>query len=96
MTIKEAIDQWVSINGKRDPRMYLDDNWQSVKLKVTLTGSEQDQLSQWCMDMLPDDHYRMFNKIWFTNFECRTMFVIAWHDKLANRTDTIDLADLLY
>lgn len=72
-----AMKDWSKSNGKRDPRLFLDQNYHSVRIR-TRFGSKIAEMSEWCKKNMPEDYFNMFDKFWFTNDEQLTLFILVW------------------
>jgi len=76
MTVKDAIDAWLTVNGKRDPRPMLDEYFSSYTDRVDV---DKNEIAIWCDENLGNENwYRAFNKYWFSTQSDLTMFRLAW------------------
>ncbi len=71
MNVTDTIKQYQKINGNSYLATW--DQWEGRYPSIYA------EMEQWCDDMLGEENwFRMFNKFWFTDEQCLTMFKLAW------------------
>jgi hypothetical protein len=81
-TVADVLEQHRRINGNSDPRLMLDQRfWTYLAVWDRSEGRDDAlyaEMEQWCDQALGERNwFRMFNKFWFRDEQCLTMFKLT-------------------
>lgn len=83
MSVTEILSLHSREHGSSDPRLTLDSTCWSYLATWDRTMGRDDKLYEgieiWCDEILGNENwFRMFNKFWFTDEQCLTLFKLTW------------------
>lgn len=79
-TVASMMADFKNKHGDADPRLMLDQYfWSYLDTTHRYNSTTMTEMIAWCDEMIgPENWYRQFNKIWFTDEGQLTMFKIVW------------------
>lgn len=83
MTVTDVLSRHSREHGASDPRMALDSHcWSYLATWDRREGRDPSmyrEIEEWCDSALGNENwFRMFNKFWFTDEQCLTLFKLTW------------------
>ena len=78
--VRNFLNEWISHNGKADPRTMLDRYfWSYLDNSRRYQGALMIDIDTWCNDTLGEENWhRLFNKYWFTSEQDLVLFKLTW------------------
>lgn len=90
MSVRQAYIEYMRQHNN-DPRPFLDMYFWKTILYTRDPVCNLSEIEEWCQRTLGIENYvRVVHKIWFTDKECYTAFVIAWDTLIAERPKNED------